>query len=316
MDYIIKDKNTAEHYFIRQGSGLAVACEKNMLLPETILPDVKNAFCVYKADGFLHIICVNGKNELVYILKKEEEYKQYILCELKDGLSVGDVKITSSGGRLNLLYSAAFEGEFMLIHCVLGNHALPSVIDKMSDSYFFLFGDRVYYTNRNRTLGYQELTDGKPDHFISIAENAFKPYLCTDNGKNYLVYIKDDTIYVNHIPKYADSEADTPVIAAENGYPTLVWKSGAALKYADISDSRTAPRRVAGTGMPTLYSIQDDDGIRYNYAQKSDGMPYFSEPRKTVSAPSLGSDGGAIINLLAKLKNDISDIEEKLKKLQ
>lgn len=315
MDYIINEKNACEHYFLREGKGVQTACEKNMFLPETIFKDAKKAFCVFKKEDVLHIICVNGKNELVYIPKKDGEYKQYVLCELKEGFDVKEIKITASGEMLNLLCSAEYEGEMLLIHCVLGNQAKPSVIDKMQEQYFFVYKERVYYTNKSGVLGYQELTDGKPDRFIKAAEGAFKPYLYEDEGNKYLVYIKDGAIYLNNILKYEDCDAETPVIARRGERLILIWKSGAVLKYVDLkTGGADAPKRVISTGTPVLYSIQEGENIYYDYAAECDGRPYFSE----MAAETNFTDGGlqGIIGSVLKIKEEIKEIEEKIKNLK
>lgn len=310
MNYIIKDEKCTKYFYIRRGIGLLQKSDSP--IPQTVYADASDAFCVYQKDELIHILCISNKNELVYFQKKEEEYKKHILCELNDSIRVKDIKITFSGDRPNFLYSAAADNEFMIVHCILGNHAMPSVIGKSADGDFFLFNDRVYYTNQNKVLGFCVLKYGKPDIFYPVAENAFSPYLCADGKREYFLYLKDEYICLNHTPYCRDMLAVRPVISFSDTKPCIIWQSGRFLKYA-AADASSPPQIIASTGTPTLYSVQEKDRIYFNYAQSSDGIPHFQHLSVPPSADITGSD---ITNLLAKLKNDISDIEEKIKKLQ
>lgn len=312
MEYIIKHKNYTEHFFIRHGSGLSVFVS-DMLLPQTILYDAKNEFCVYQKDELLHIICINSKNELVYIQKKEKEYKKHILCALNSSFKIKDIKITFSVDRLNFLYSAKTDDGFILVHCILGNNAMPSVISKSADGHFFIFKNKVYYTNQNKVLGFCELAGEKPKSFHPIAENAFFPHLYDDGKNEYFVYVKDSYLYLNHKPLYPDTLAVCTVISAAASVPVLMWKSGAYLKYMS-PDNSSVPKCIIGSAMPVLYSVQNNDSIYFDYAQTPDAIMGLCHI--TSASPSDDTNGSDIKNLLEKLKSDISDIEEKIRKLQ
>jgi len=259
MDYFIKRINLSERYFYQNG----LYMEKQGRC-ELIGREAKDVFCAFENDSVVHVIFVNQKNELVYIPKKDRKNKEYVLCELKEGFNVRNMKIAKSKDRLNLLYSALYGDEILLIHCVLGNHARPSVIDKLESEYFFPYGDRVYYTNKSGIMGYQELTDGKPDRFVSVEEGAVMPYLCCIDEKEYIVYKKDTDICVNHTPKTQDKYAFCPVLKRGKNVIELVWQCGGALKYSEL-DGAGNPKRIISSKSPCLSSIQDGENVYYDY---------------------------------------------------
>lgn len=320
MNYLILGEQGLQHFYYKDNEGIRSAREKNIFLPETIFKDGQKPFCVYDEGGILHIICVNEKNELIYIANKDGAYKTYMLSELKDTFSVQEMKICASGERLNLLCSVRYDGDILLIHCILGNMARPSVIDKMGSSYFFAFGDKVYYTNQCGVLGFQDLADGKPDRFVSVVEDAEMPYLYFDGTNEYIVYKKGNTIYINHRPVVEDAACEGPVLTMRGGKLILIWKSGAVLKYtaADNNDGEP-PKRIVSTGEAVLYSIQENENIHYDYAAYSEGRPYFPEGfagEKTTPPDSNYNEVRELIQSVVRLKEEVRTIEKRIKTLK
>lgn len=304
MDYIIKKDNEMLHFFYQKDKGLMMSGRQGAYLPEQIFENSTEKFCAYGNDEGVHIICVSTGNELVYILVQGTKAKEYVMCELKEDLSVREISLAESKNMLNLFYSAEYEKETLLVHCVLGNHARPSVIDKIKNGNFFTFGGRVYYTNLSGILGYQEFTDGKPDRFIHIADGAEDAYLCSDGEKEYMTYRRGSTIYINHIPKLDDIDVKAPIIAKRSNRLILMWKSGAIVKYTDLETSAPA-KKMLSTGEQSPCCVQEGTDIFYDY----------SMPGKNYEIESKKSEIKEIINSIFGIKNEIKEIEEKIRRI-
>lgn len=259
MDYYIKNGGEEIHIFYDKNYGLVMKRD----VPERICEKSGEAFGVYANGEGIHVICVSKENEILYLLINAEKITECKLCGLNEKFRVEKISISECGGRKFFLCSAEYGKERLLIHCVLGNNAMPSVIDKTADGYFFLFGDRVYYTDIKGVLGFQELADGKPDRFIPIAENGYEPYLCICGGIEYMVYRQDDAIYVNNIPKIKDEEASYPIITERGGEPMLMWHSGAVIKYVGL-EKRSGIKRLISSGEQKLICICGEN-IFYDY---------------------------------------------------
>lgn len=271
MDYLIRTSSGEIHFFYKPDCGIYESREKNMFFPEKIIGDVKAAFCVAEKDGALHLICENLKNELVYIRIEEERTESCVLCVFKEEMKLKNIKIGVSKIGLNLIYAVEYEGKTMLVHCVLGNNAQPAVIDYLKSDNFFVYNQRVYYSNSEGALGYQEFADGKPDGFILVCEGAEDAYV----SGGMLVYKKNDKIYINGKVKIEDSDIETPVIAERGESFFLVWRSGNVLKYIDACKDDIMPKKLISSGKQILYSIQENDRVHYDYADKCEGKPYF-----------------------------------------
>ena len=141
------------------------------------------------------------------MIYRNNEWKQYVISSIKKNIKIGKIMVASNGINENLFYSAKVNGEMVLVHCVLGNNAMPSVIAKLYDKEFFLFQKCVYYSDENGIIGYQSFADSKPDRFIACCEGE-SPYLI---GKK-MIYKKDKDIFVNEkVPR-----------SRRDGYPLVV----------------------------------------------------------------------------------------------
>lgn len=305
MEYIINRENGMLHFYFDKKNGLMMSSGNNFP-PEQIKKNIKENFCVYERENAIHIICINEKNEIIYIHMSGEEKKEFTLCELKGDFHIKHIAVADSKDRMNLLYSAEYGGDILLVHCVLGNHAKPSVIDKLKNSGFFTFDGKVYYTNQNGILGYQELADGKPDRFIAVKEGAEDVYLYEYENKEYIVYRIGNTIFVNHIPKIDDTDVKLPVIAKKNNTLALMWQSAEIIKFTDV-DGLKPPKRLLSTGRQDLCSVQEKDGIYYDYCLPA-GNGFEAED-------SRGDELKNVVDLILGIKEEIKEIEEKIRKL-
>lgn len=322
MDYILKGRNKQSRYFYRAGKGILVSSEENIYLPETVLNGVKPPFSVYESEGVVHIIAVGQNNELIYAAGKNKELKKYSLCTISEGLEIIELKTVSTGGRTDLLYSAGYRGEILLIHCVLGNQAKPSVIDKMKTGDFFLYAGRVYYTNASGDLGYQDLSDGKPDHFCLLVNGATDIYIRVFDEDEYMIYKKDNTIFINHIPRFRIREAENPILCRRGDSVVLIFKSGRILEYIDIKSSSDNFKKIMSSTEMILCSVSEYGTVYYEYASGGTGEPHFFEIAGNLSKSEKGErllknyEYSAINTDLLRLKEEIIRLEEKIKNLQ
>ncbi len=296
MDYIIKDKNYRFYY--KRGDGLLM--QKGSALPERLNPKSTENFCVYEQNGVIHIICVSEENELLYTILNENKRNDCVLCRLGEQFAVKKITAAPSGGRMNLIYSAEYNGENLLVYCVLGNNAKPSVIDKLKSGYFFVFASCVYYTNAAGIMGYQEFSDGKPDRFIRTEDGAEDVYLCERDGKSYVVFRKSNTIFVNYMPITDDVDVSHPILALRGTKLELMWKSGAIVKYTDLENPKHINRLIS-TGEQPLICIFEKDGIFYNYRS---GETTFEPGEKE-----------RLLASVAEMKQKISLAEDRIRKL-
>ena len=287
-NYLILRNNIVCHYFYRKGMGICFREQHNEKLGE-IIPvynEGSENFSVYCDGGNnVHIICTNENHEIVYLSNRQNEWNRYIISSSKDGLTPLKFMTMSDGTHLNLLYSAVYKNEPVLIHCILGANAQPSVIDKLYPSKrdFFLFNKRVYYTNSSDILGYKDFADGKPDKFIHTADNGYMPYLTNSEDGFFIVYKQKHKICFENTAVFEDFAAEFPILTYTDKKLILQWKSGGFVRYITSTNngkSWSTPMRFVNPGRATvLFTIQDGDNIKHCYgSESSDSITLFAKP--------------------------------------
>lgn len=282
MKYLVKPEN--ECYFYTNGEIM----KKGTFAQESIISGVKSPFCLKKREGNIHIICVDNSNSLVYIGKKS-----HILCRLKPEFEVKRMRIV--GKLMGFLCSAKYGNEILLIHCILGDRAQPSVIGRMANEYFLADDECVYYTDNRGVLGFCEFGDGKPDRFVKVAENAFFPNMYGDD----IVYKKSGKIHINHVPKIDAPDAGEMVICAYRGYDVLAWESMRSLKYIRI-DLTGEIKEIRSTGIPELLCVSDGNGEYYTYSPFLEDLQKREDSRQNIKTE------------LERLRSDLERVENKL----
>ena len=157
-NYIIMPGNVPEHYFFKPYEGICMrkrAPQGTWKEHTQVFGGAKDGFGLYCAkDKSVHIICTDHDNKLIYILSDGEGWKKYVISKLNRDIFVSDMRFYSVRGRLNLLYSALYNGENLLVHCILGDHAKPSAVDVIETPHFSVSDGRAYYTNSKGILGF------------------------------------------------------------------------------------------------------------------------------------------------------------------
>lgn len=233
-NYMIKYNDVTQHYFHIPNQGLFVRNKHHSIWQhhKPVYQDCNGVFSVFcDRFGVLHAICVNSRNEIIYLVLRQDVWQSCAITHLKEEMAVLNMVICETKIGLNLLYTAKYMGETLLIHCVLGNNAMPETLDKLSNSDFFVFKSRVYYTNTEGILGYRSISDGKADAFNKLIEGGELPYLLTYNEKDMIVYKKGNTIYFQNRPVHEDAYATRPILAGNENQLLLMWQNGDFIRY-------------------------------------------------------------------------------------
>ena len=168
--------------------------------------------------------------------------------------------VASNGKNENLFYSARLKGEIVLIHCVLGNNAMPSVIGKMKSEEFFVYKNSVYFTNSNGIIGYCDFSDSKPEIFTACFEGELSYVI---EGK--IVYKKSDDIFINDKKCCSDKNAEMPIVVNN----ILMWKSGSYIRY--VLDNGKIRQYVSSGIEPKIFITSDANECVYRYGIFSNG---------------------------------------------
>lgn len=239
-NYILKYNDLTQHYFYIPNQGLCVRSKPNTIWQnyKPVYHDSTDVFSVYcDHNNILHAICINPQNEIIYLIYKNSTWQSCAITQLKNDMEIEKINLFETNIGLSMVYTARHFGETLLIHCVLGNHAMPETIDKISSTDFFIFKKRVYYTNSNGILGYKDLSDGKSEIFNRLTDNGEMPYLITTEEKDMLVYKKNDEIYFQNRPVHKDSNATHPILTTNSNQLLLLWQSGDFIRYITSSDT-------------------------------------------------------------------------------
>ena len=278
-DFLVMIDGTAEHYFFRAYEGICVR-RKNLqgVWQERICvyPEGRKVFAVYAdKSACVNVICVNSKNEIVYLLRSGGEWRKHILVALNREITVLDIRLFCVRDRLNLLYSAQYGGENLLIHCILGDHAKPNIVAILENSHFYIFQDRVYFTNSKGEMGYLSLLDEKPQGFKKLYDDAHFPILCNVKGNEILVYTKESKLFVNGEEILYDSRMEKPILVRDKEKLYVMWKSGGLIRYSvSFNDGATwsGPMRFLKIGTNTsLFVNQAGNSFNCFYGEFEDG---------------------------------------------
>lgn len=236
---VVTDIGT-EHYFHRQTGEIFIHCySKTGSMSDVfcITDDAKGPFCVISdMSNQRHLIYVDDKNRLLYAIGKNCEWKKYTLSALNHSIHPRNMEIFPVHGRLNLIYSAEYDGKCVLVHCILGNHAKPHIIDTASSDRFWIYDKKAYYTNSHGDIGYADLSDEKPDTFCKICENGDNISVYNYSGKEFFLHTRECRLFVNSKELVYDSRIGIPVLTASRGKLYLMWKSGGYVRYITSKD--------------------------------------------------------------------------------
>lgn len=277
-NFLVPGKTCCEHYFYKPYEGICVRKQTpggSFSERQPVIPGGSDTFCVYEAsDGYVHIICTDSENHLIYAVRKDDCWKKYILSTLSKDIFVSDIRIYSIKNRLNFIYSALYNGETLMIHCILGDHARPTTVATLETSHFYIWKERVYFTNSSGVLGYALLSDEKPSVFYPICDDA---HFCTISalaGKDLMVFTRNSRLFIDSEELLYDSRMETPIFVRGADRSYIMWKSGSFIRYiASFNGGVTwsEPMRFMNTGItPTLYIAHHKNSYNMYYGYGGD----------------------------------------------
>ena len=133
-EYIVNSESRRMIFFSKAYEGICVRVEKpgGWEKSKSICPEGGETFFAYAdTNSIIHLITVSKNNQLIYMVCKNGEWRKFMICNINENIRVRKIMIGTSDIGENLFYSAEYFGECILVHCVLGNRAMPSTIDKV-----------------------------------------------------------------------------------------------------------------------------------------------------------------------------------------
>lgn len=336
MNYILYLDNTFMHFFCSGVQGLVLKTKKDGHWSKsiTICQEVLPGFCVFlDKDKQIHILCTNKNNDILYITQKNRLWQKYVLSKGNPEIFPIQFKIAQTGNLLNFFYTANFRDDTILVHCILGDNAKPEILDSLYTDcpQFSVNLGKVYYTNKEKVLGYRDFSDGKPGEFSKTEEDALFPYSVTINAKEYLLYLKNTFIYLNGEKIFSDSLCRSPIISARDNKLTIQWKSNSFVRYlTSFNNGATwsSPMRFIGSGgVITSFCIEDGNDAHICYGQNLNPEPviygktnlfFFEAPSpQTFTKGEFNSDEYRKLRILVDMqRKEIKTLKSKIKKLE
>ena len=324
-NYLIMRGNTPEHYFFKPYEGICVRKRTPAGIWQEhtqIFADARDGFGFYcTRDKAVHLICTDRDNRLIYISGDGENRKKYVISSLNSDIQISDMKLYSVRGRLNLLYSALYNSENLLVHCILGDRAKPSTVDITETQDFSVTGGRVYYTNSRGVLGFVSLADEKPSAFSPVYEDAHcgSAY---DGGENIL-FTRDSAVFLNGRELARDAGIENPILVHTGDKLHIMWKSGSFIRYMSCSDGETfgGARRFMSTGKTVnIYRAQKGEGFAEYYGYHNEhelvllGNPALFEISAEYTAKK-EAELERVKNLLDKTQQEVADAKKEIARL-
>ena len=252
-NYIVDDKI----YSYKERFGI---CEYIKGKVNVILKDATDKFFVYGDKDKIKLVSYNKNRELIYMLNNKNVWNSYTIATLNKDIDVKKIMVASNSKNENLFYSAKLKGETLLVHCVLGNNAMPSVIGKMKNEEFFTHKNSVYFTNGNGILGYCDFSDSKPEIFTACFEGELS--YVTD-GK--IVYKKGDDIFINDKKYCSDKNAMMPIMVND----VMMWKCKNYVRY--LAENEKIRQYVSSGAEPQIFIVSNENECIYRYGTFSNG---------------------------------------------
>lgn len=324
-NYLIMPRNLPEHYFYKSGIYMKRRSPSGIWQESVpIFTGAKDVFSIYcSSDKNVHLICADYSGNLIYAVSAGDEWKKYIISKLSGDISISDMRLYSIRGRLNLMYSALYGGENLLVHCILGDHAKPSTVDVLESPHFFIKGSKVYYTNTSGVLGFVSLADEKPSGFTPIYEDAHFGTVYDIDEREKILFSRNSSVFLDGKELAHDTHIEMPIMAKIRDKFFVMWKNGGFIRYITSPDceSFNRPMRFMNTGRSMdIFSVQKGNSFYYYYGyvtQKEPvllGSPDIFEVSANhgITAPS---ELERVKNMLNKTQKDVSDAKKEIARL-
>lgn len=334
MNYILYTDNSFLFFSHSPVEGLMLKRKSKRHWEEnvSVYRDAKDGFFVYMDENkTIHILCTDSKNNIIYLTDKSSEWCDYVLSSVNPEIVPIEFKIAKAGNILNFFYTAKYKGSIILVHCVMGANAKPEILDTLCEDSadFNIGGTRIYYTNKNKALGYRDFSDSKPGNFIFIEQDAINPYFLKTNDGEYLLYKKGDSLYFNQNCIFKDLSSQKPILQIHDNKLIMQWKSGNFVRYITSFNNGitwSSPMRFIGSGDKVCeFLVDTGEGAEFFYGQNLLPDPvlygkstlFFSEIPKKAPVKHHEPEEYTRLKLIIDMqKNEIKTLKSKIKKLE
>lgn len=280
---LLTDRGT-EHYFSHKNSGIFLRKQRENGIFDSGEALWENSTGVFSAyfKGTVHLIFTDKNNSLVYAIRQNNQWKSYVLSRLPQGLNLLKMELFSLSGRLNLIFSAEYLDEIILVHCLLGNRARPRTLSTLLSPHFSVLGEFVYYTSQKGELCKIKISETDInccEILNTFGENA-SAYLFKDC--EMLIYSHKNRLFINNKEIIYDSRIETPVLFSSGGTLYAMWKSGGYVRYITRKSDNiwSNPMRFATSGAEIqLYTLVNGNSSRQLYGYNTtDSFRLFAKP--------------------------------------
>ena len=324
--YIIEDAGGEKSCFYAQSDGIYKKTETGCKWNDgkRVYPHPVRDFCVKTdANNILHILCINRQGDIIYIKNNGETHT---LIKSNGKISAKHLMLYEYNHRISLVYTAEYGSETLLVYCILGINSMPVTIDSVRSDNFFLYNNKVYYQNKDGILGYKDFSDGKPDTFIPVADNAHSVHIIEYNGQELMVYKAEEGLICGEHEVINDKYAKNPLLIIRGNSLLLVWESGGFIRYAESSDSGETfhtPMRFANSSPPMkIYKIQKGGNFIYEYAsEREHEIRLFSGKGEKVSlrrnmSMHSGRETDKVMIMMQMMKSDIAELKGRVEMIE
>lgn len=323
-NYLINRSSGGEHYFFKPYEGICMSRRNpsgTFSEHSQIVALGLDTFSVFtSSDGSIHLICADSENMLVYANCRNNVWKRYILAKIPDGVVISNMHLYAVRGRLNLLYSAVYGGEHLLIHCVLGNHAKPSTVSALSGPHFFVYKNKVYYTKPDGALGFTTLDDEKPENFNRLYDDAKSGSVWEDSGKEFVIFIRNSRLFVNGKEILYDAAIENPIFVKGADRLYIMWKSGGFIRYISSFNGGVTwsePMRFINTGItPKIYTYRSRDIYRLYYGYETKNNLTLLGVANAFSCDLNPQESSALRDVRSKLVEKTKEVENAKKEVE
>jgi len=297
-EYIVAFEGAWRHFFIKQHVGLCWRKKEGFKFSdyEVVLKGVCSDFCAYCDGKVIHIACQDEKGSVLYLIYDGISWKKTTLLESK---SAGPYKknfvFLEISGHMNLLYTIENKERLMLVHQVMMEKGIPTVVDYINNTAVpfcvALHPETdftVFYTNEDNISGYK---------IYKWSQKAYSDFKATDNGDTEIRFAKADSDgsimavatkttqkivsllsicfdenknISERIPVYLDCVKNiTPVISEYEQKQYIVWTEygGVVAAHRNQDGKWSKPVRYAKSNSKeaSLYVICENGKYRYYY---------------------------------------------------
>ncbi len=272
MIYLTSDSSGRSMYYYKPYVGICkIGLNGGAKREDIVCPGgTEKMFVLCDSSYVTHIITAARNNTgFTYMQINNGNRRSCRIGGINGDIEIERVMLGANKIGQSIFYSAVFRGEHILVHCMLGDNAMPETVDKLKNGYFFLHDMKVYYTNENGILGSRDFSDGKPGQLVYNSEGEM-PYVRKMGNECRIAYIHDGGVYMNGRRIADDREAENPVICTEKGRNMIVWKSGINIRAA-LAEHGNKVFTAASGGNPVSFASSNGIDCRYYYGSSANG---------------------------------------------